>query len=121
VTWTSPWDVDFSLAWRYIGQTTLDVNNTTEPTFSGYCGGGCYDFQDAKIQPYNYFDLATQWQIREGVSLGLGVNNIFDKHPPVLDSENLGVSAPPFGNGGTYPQVYDSLGRLLFINATIKY
>jgi outer membrane receptor protein involved in Fe transport len=121
VTWTSPWDVDFSAQWRYMSSVSLDVNSTTEPTFAGYCGGGCYDFQDAKVSAYNYLDLSASWTIRDGLTLNFGVNNVFDKNPPTLDSENIGVTGPPFGNGGTYPQVYDSLGRMLFADVVIKY
>jgi len=121
VTWTTPWDVDLSLQWRYIGAVKLDVDNTTEPTFSSYCGGGCYDFSDAKIQAFNYFDLAATWQVRDGMTLNFGVNNLFDKNPPAVDAENLGLSAPPFGNGNTYPQVYDSLGRMMFVDVVIKH
>jgi len=121
VTWTSPWDIDFSAQWRYMSAVWLDVNQANEPTFAGYCGGGCYDFQDAKINAYNYLDLSASWTIRDGLTLNFGVNNVFDKNPPTLDSENIGVTGPPFGNGGTYPQVYDSLGRMLFADVVIKY
>jgi len=46
---------------------------------------------------------------------------VFDKNPPTMDSNTWGVSAPPFGNGNTFPGVYDSLGRTLFIGVTAKY
>ena len=49
------------------------------------------------------------------------MNNIFDRDPPFLDSNNIGVSGPPFGNANTFPQVYDLLGRLIFVGATLKY
>jgi iron complex outermembrane recepter protein len=32
-----------------------------------------------------------------------------------------GVLAASFGNGNTYPQVYDALGRRIFLNATYKF
>jgi len=31
------------------------------------------------------------------------------------------IAGPPFGNGNTYPQVYDALGRNLFLNVTAKF
>jgi len=83
--------------------------------------GPCGDTADASIPSFDYFDLAVGWNVREGISLHAGVNNIFDKDPPIVDTNNLGVSGPPFGNANTYPQVYDSLGRVIFVNATIKY
>jgi outer membrane receptor protein involved in Fe transport len=50
-----------------------------------------------------------------------GVNNVFDKDPPIVDSNSFGISAPAFGNGNTYPQVYDSLGRTIFIGITADF
>ena len=73
------------------------------------------------ISAFDYFDLAVGWNVREGISLHAGVNNIFDKDPPILDTNNIGISWPPFGNANTFPQVYDSLGRVIFVNATMKY
>ncbi|HEY5338370.1 MAG TPA: TonB-dependent receptor, partial [Rhizomicrobium sp.] len=122
VTWTTPWDVDLSASWRYMSSVKLDAN-TNDPTLAGQgpCGGPCGDLSDAKINSFSYIDLAADWTVRQGVSLHAGVSNVFDKDPPELDSNSLGVSAPPFGNGNTFPQVYDSLGRLIFVGATIKY
>ena len=91
--------------------------NTTNPIVGGPFG----DAADATIPAFNYFDVAGNWTVREGVQIHLGVNNVFDKDPPTLDSNYVGVASPPFGNGNTYPQVYDALGRFLFVGATIKY
>jgi outer membrane receptor protein involved in Fe transport len=46
------------------------------------------------------------------------VNNIFDKDPPLASSL---IAGPPFGNGNTYPQIYDTLGRGIFMNVTAKF
>ena len=55
-------------------------------------------------------------------SLRLGVNNVLDKDPPVLAATSGPYSLPPpFFNGNTYPQVYDTLGRYLFANVTIDF
>ena len=125
LTWSSPWDVDFSFAWRYLSEVKLDLNSPN-PLLNLECfafgiPGSCGDQLDGHIAPYSYFDLASTWNVRPGVQLGVGVNNIFDKDPPIMDTGNLGVSSPPTGNGNTFPQTYDSLGRVIFINATVKY
>jgi len=106
-TWTSPWDFAVSLDWRHIGSVDLDK--------------GITDPADAHISAYDYFDLSGNWTLHTGIELRVGVDNLFDKSPPVLDSNNLPVSGPPFGNGNTFPGVYDSLGRTLFIGVTAKY
>ncbi|MBV9063351.1 MAG: TonB-dependent receptor, partial [Alphaproteobacteria bacterium] len=115
VTWTSPWDFDFSVNWRHLSSVSLDQNSSQALL------AGPQDLVDGNIGSFDYFDLAVNWNVREGVSLHAGVNNVFDKDPPVVDSNTFGISAPPFGNGNTYPGVYDSLGRTIFVGATIKY
>ena len=47
------------------------------------------------------------WNIDKNFTLYAGCNNIFDRDPPILSSA---IAGPPFGNGNTYPQVYDTLG-----------
>lgn len=133
VTWSSPWDFDISLLWRHMSSVNLDAN-TTNPLIGGgpilgagaayACAaglGGIGDCFDNATGAFDYFDLSGTWTVREGVQLRAGVTNIFDKSPPAMDSAYYGLSSPPFGNGNTYPGVYDSLGRTIFVGATIKY
>jgi outer membrane receptor protein involved in Fe transport len=125
VTWSSPWDVDFSVAWRYIGEVGLDADTTNGLVGGGpgatTCGGrtihGVGDCWDSRINAFNYFDLAASWTVREGVELRAGVNNVFDKDPPVIGTSQLPVV---IGNGNTFPGEYDALGRTVFLSATIK-
>jgi iron complex outermembrane recepter protein len=128
VTWTSPWDFDLSLDWRHMSSVKFDGNQPDDALggpnpgcqqalgFQGVC-----DLSDAKISSYDYLDISGDYTIREGINLHAGVQNVFDKDPPLLDSNGFGVSAPPFGNGNTYPQVYDALGRTIFLGVTVKY
>ncbi|HEY3637563.1 MAG TPA: TonB-dependent receptor, partial [Rhizomicrobium sp.] len=128
ITWTTPWDVDFSAQWRYIGGTSLDSDTTNslvggDPTTSYTCANGqtihgILDCPDAKIAAYDYFDLSGDWTVRQGIDLRAGVNNIFDVEPPVIGSQALPL---PVGNGNTFTGLYDSLGRTIFVAATIKY
>ena len=138
VTWSSPWDVDLSFQWRYVGAVALDAdssNSLLNPQASnvvtcpnglqinggpfdpnaGVVGGDCWD---ARISSYSYFDLAATWTVRSGVTLTGGVNNIVGTEPPVIGTSALPL---PFGNGNTFPGTYDAFGRMLFVNATIKY
>ena len=46
-----------------------------------------------------------------------GVNNVFDKDPPLISQSNLGG----FGNGNTFPGTYDQLGRYVFVNLTADF
>ena len=57
-------------------------------------------------------------RITNKFNLRFGANNILDKSPPVAGSQ---VVAAPFGNGNTFPQVYDSLGRYMFAGVTVDF
>jgi iron complex outermembrane receptor protein len=79
---------------------------------------GTYHPANKELDAQNYIDLAFSWQIDKNFSLYAGCNNLFDQDPPVLSQT---IAGPPYGNGNTYPQVYDTLGRNLFISLTAKF
>ena len=58
----------------------------------------------------SYIDLTAAVKLGDKVTLRLGVNNVFDKDPPIIGASTL--PGPPAGNGNTFPQVYDSLGTV---------
>ena len=132
VTWSSPWDFDLSVDWRHISGVNLDANSTNTLIGGGApanpvyytCAAhlnGIQDCFDNHVSSFDYFDLSGTWTVSPNVQLRAGIQNIFDKTPPAMDSAFYAVSSPPFGNGNTYPNVYDSLGRTMFVGATIKY
>jgi outer membrane receptor protein involved in Fe transport len=110
-TWNTPWKAALSVDWRYIGGTEA---------FTGAGPLGPHN-PDRAIPAFNYFDLSGTWNFKDGMQLRAGVSNLFDKAPPIVDSSNLGLSSPPFGNGNTFPQVYDALGRTIFIGITADF
>jgi outer membrane receptor protein involved in Fe transport len=112
LTWDSPWDFTLSAAWRHIGEQSLD-GNTNDP----FLTSGSYDAFDAKIKAYDYFDLAGQWHVWSNVTLRAGVNNLFDKDPPIVSSNVLAAG----GGGNTFPGTYDMLGRRIFVGAGIDF
>ncbi len=120
VTWASPWNLDLSVNWRYLGPVNLDIN-TSDPQLAVY-GVGFQDSIDAKLPSYSYFDLAAQWRVKDHFTFRAGVNNLFDKDPPVVDANYLGVAGTnAFGNGNTFPGVYDTLGRTVFVGLTADF
>jgi len=121
MTWTTPWDVDFSANWRFLAGTKLDGNSNNPLLHKNYCsdpGVTCADVADATINDFWYLDLGADWNVRTGVDLHAGVNNVFDRLPPTLTTNALPTGA---GNDNTFPGTYDSMGRTFFIGATIKY
>lgn len=120
-SWNSPWDVDFSVTWRYIDPVELDVNDGVNSVFNYPFAGPLDDLSDAKISSFDYFDVAFDWAASDHIRVIAGVNNVTDEDPPVIDSQAFGISSPPFGNANTYPVVYDSLGRQVFVSMTTRF
>jgi len=120
-TWATPWDLDLSLAWRHMSGVTLDVNDPTDVTFGYLFNGPLGDVTDAQIKSYDYLDLAFTWDASDNIAVTGGVKNVLDRDPPVIDSQTWGISSPPFGNGNTYPVVYDPFGREMFLSVTTRF
>ena len=115
-TWDSPWKLQLSANWRFVGSSSLDFNQTVPDLQDGSFKDR--NPTDAHIPDYSYLDLSFKYRVNDKVSLRGGVNNVLDTVPQLLDSNSFGISAPPFGNGNTYPELYDPLGRYMFIGFT---
>ncbi|PQA87846.1 TonB-dependent receptor plug domain-containing protein [Hyphococcus luteus] len=94
-TWGAPWGTDISVFWRYLG---------------GVGGPETFD-------AVNYVDFAAIHPVNENVTLRFGVNNVLDKEPPLTSSAGPSI----FGNGNTFPGVYDALGRYVFGGITLNF
>jgi len=74
---------------------------------------------NTKLPVQDYFDLVSRFRIRKELELRLGVNNIFDRQPPLVVRNTAAGGGP--ANGNTYPEWYDALGRYLFASAMINF
>ena len=100
VTWMTPWGLRPSLMWRYVsGVEALSATGVD-------------------LGERHYIDLAAIWDFTDNASLRIGINNLFDREPPIVGQE-AGPSIS--GNGGTFPGLYDVLGRYLFIGVTASF
>jgi len=105
-SWQTPWDLDLSFTWRHYGETTGIVGpNAVMPA----------NRIDRTLSAEDYFDLAANWAVTEKASVTLGINNVLDDNP------SLSASVGTVGNGNTYPQTYDALGRYVFLRATVDF
>lgn len=114
-TWVSPWDVDASLNWRFIGKVGND-NNDPNPLLH-YVVEGAFDFQSAQAPNISYIDLQLAWHTPlKGLDIRAGVDNLFDRDPPIL------VLPAYYGAGyaNTAP-AYDTLGRQLYVSFTATF
>jgi outer membrane receptor protein involved in Fe transport len=101
VGWQTPWNFDVALTHRYISEVTQQ--------------GAAANRIDRVLEAEHYFDLFGSWNVTEMANLRLGINNVLDNDP------SINASVGTTGNGNTYPQVYDALGRYLFAGATVKF
>ena len=108
-----------SLQWRYIGPVAIEYLNPS-PTLAG----NAYNF-GSHIAGQSYFDLAMSKGLGQHLLLRAGVNNLFDKDPPLVSSggADYGASecAPVVCNGNTYPGTYDALGRYIYTAITLDF
>jgi outer membrane receptor protein involved in Fe transport len=105
-SWMTPWDLNLAFTWRYFDAVTgISAANTPMPA----------NRIDREFDAQSYFDLAVNWAFSEGGSFVLGINNLLDEDPP------LSASVGTTGNGNTYPQTYDALGRYVFVRATLDF
>jgi len=112
-TWTTPLEgLSASLQWRHISAVRLDTTSSN-PQLKG-----TVLLTDRELGSREYIDLSGAYMFAKNYTFRLGINNILDKDPPLLGSTNLpGV----FGSGNTFPQVYDTLGRFIFMNLTMNF
>lgn len=107
--WTTPSGLVAGLAWRYFGKVDVDASSSN-PLLAG-----SVDPIVASFPAMNYIDLSLSYPINKSITVTGVINNLFDKDPP------LATTGAPFGNGNTYPVVYDALGRQIQLNLTAKF
>lgn len=85
--------------WRHTGAVTDDDDTT--------------DFIVDSLDAYDLFDLTIGFDINDNLTLNAGVNNLFDKSPPIIGSNQE--------QANTYSGVYDVLGRDFFVSAQFRF
>jgi outer membrane receptor protein involved in Fe transport len=117
-TWSTPWSgIDLSLGWRYFGEVERDVEASPNLQLFGELSTGDLA-TDSRLGSRSYLDLAASMTVFEKYTLRVGANNLLDKDPPLN-----GSSTCPTGpcNGNTWPQVYDALGRQVFLTVGAEF
>ena len=61
---------------------------------------------------YTYIDMNFTIDLIEDIKFSIGLNNVFDKNPPL---NGKSINYVP-GNANTYPSFYDPLGRNIFLS-----
>jgi outer membrane receptor protein involved in Fe transport len=117
---TADWDTPITglsggLTWRFFGQATNTLNDPKTPDYLV----GLNPIPDARIPTISYLDLRVSYTW-DKITARVGVNNVLDKDPPTIDTANSGGNQI-FAESNTFPSVYDTLGRYLFMNVTVDF
>ena len=119
LTLQTPVGIGISGQWRHLSSVKEDFLNPISPP------GGLGYSNLSTFKAQNYFDLAMTYTLGNHFNFRVGVNNIFDRNPPLTNngSSQQGQSPCPTGpcNGNTYPGTYDALGRLLYAGVTLNF
>ncbi|HET6912297.1 MAG TPA: TonB-dependent receptor [Rhodanobacteraceae bacterium] len=104
-----PWEA----SWRaqYIGHEQVGSWNPAENE-NGESGAQLYSFRVPSIV-YNYLEVGYNIEPLN-TKLQFGVDNVFDKQPPIFTQSNV-------LNGDTDVNTYDTIGRFYWARATIKF
>ena len=113
-TWEMPWNVDASLNWRFIGKVGND-NNDPQPQLHLVAYQGSFDQDLQQIPNISYVDLSFGYRGWKGVDVRGGVNNLFDRNPPLVP-----LAIQPGGAPNTYG-TYEALGRQLYLALSVKF
>jgi iron complex outermembrane recepter protein len=116
-SWTTPINVDLSLTWRYIAAVDDDRTSTDQSLTADVIQ------TDKHLGSRSYFDITGSYNAGEfgpfaSVNARLGINNVLDKDPPLVGQDTCPAV---FCNGNTFPQVYDTLGRYVFLGLTADF
>ena len=91
--------------WRYYGDVDYENPVAEWPTD---------EIADDNVSAQNYIDLNAVFRFMETHDVVIGVNNVFDREPPLM-------GATLSTNANTVAGFYDTLGRYLFANVTLRW
>ncbi len=102
-----------NVTWRFVGRTKAEF---TEPALASE--NDLAGLADARIGSFSYVDMSAAYTWSK-LTFRVGVNNLFDKDPPLIGADEIGNGL--FGENNTYPQIYDTLGRFLHASVSAKF
>jgi iron complex outermembrane receptor protein len=96
---------NFGLEWRHLPSVANAAKATTPTT--------TIQGTDA----YDLLNLSANWSINRTITLRAGVDNLFDKDPPIVGYNPNVTNA----RGATFPGFYDILGRRYYVGAKAEF
>lgn len=98
ITWNSG-PMTLSVLHRYLAPVRDDDDAT--------------DYAVERIGAYHYFDLTASFDVAKRFTWSVGMNNLFNRQPPVLGTNQE--------QANTYPSTYDPYGRTFFSSVSLKF
>ena len=119
VDWDTPLTgVSGGATWRYFGESKNELVNPGFP--SSYSAANiALGRPDPRIPTISYLDLRASYTW-EKYTVRVGCNNVLDKDPPLFDTINSGGNSA-FAESNTFPTMYDTAGRYLYLNVTADF
>lgn len=87
------------LLWRFVGETNDDDDGA--------------EYTVERIDGFSYFDASATYYINDNYRVTAGIDNLFDKKPPILGANDE--------QSNTYPATYDVFGRTYYVNFTASF
>lgn len=98
------------LIWRYLDELTQDSIEISDSSAA--------DWAEPTIDAYSYFNLAASYAVNDTWTVRGGVDNLFDKEPPIV---GIGYGGTAENSGNTFPSTYDVLGRAYFLGVNASF
>lgn len=113
LTYTTPDGIGLSGRWRYFSRVKFENTSSDSDLASSFFAN------DARIGAQSYFDLALTARVADQFTFRIGSNNILDKRPPIVSQTAAPIGS--FGNGNTYPGIYDANGRYIYAGVQLDF
>ena len=110
-SWVTPYDISLALTWRYISEVKI-AQTSSQPALLG-----SFAKVNEKLGARHYIDLSAGYVLNNEISFRAGINNLLDRDPPLTTT----AAIEDGGNGNTYPQFYDAVGRTIFAGLTYQF
>jgi iron complex outermembrane receptor protein len=120
---SADWDTPFTgfglgATWRYFGEAKNELVHLGFP--SSYSPAQiALGRPDERLPTVSYIDLRASYTW-EKYTIRVGVNNVTDKDPPLFDTITSGGNSS-YAESNTYPSMYDTAGRYLYLNITADF
>jgi outer membrane receptor protein involved in Fe transport len=109
-----PFGLGVSLNWRHVGPVKFEHLSDDQALT------GDVNQLNSRVRAQDYFDLALTYTLLDAAHLRAGVNNLFDRSPPLIPNTN-GACPSSSCAGNTYPGTWDAMGRFLYAGLTVEF